>query len=64
MPTDENGDRFASVGEAVGRVRSELDEAVDGTKQAGSRATKGVREAIDDLEDRITDLRKKRDEEP
>lgn len=58
----EKKDRFQGVDKAIDRVRDELDEAVEESKQAGGAAAKEVREAIDDLENRLAKLRK-RDEE-
>ena len=58
----EKKDRFQNVDRAIDRVREELNEAVEGSKQAGSTAAKEAREAIDELEDRLGKLRK-RDEE-
>ena len=55
-------DRFEGVDDAIDRVREELDEAVEESKEAGSAAAKEVREAIDDLEERLSNLRK-RDQE-
>lgn len=60
--SEEKKDRFQRVDRALDRVREELDEAVDGTKVAGSKASKEVREAIDDVEDRISRLRKRNKE--
>lgn len=55
-------DRFEGVDNAIDRVREELDEAVEESKEAGSAAAREVRESIDDLEERLAKLRK-RDEE-
>lgn len=60
--SEDDGDRFQKVDKAIERVRAELDEAVDETKEAGQKARREAREAIDDLEARIDALRK-RDEE-
>jgi signal transduction histidine kinase len=54
----EKEDRFQGVDKAIDRVREELDEAVEESKEAGSSAAKEVREAIDDLEERLSNLRK------
>jgi hypothetical protein len=54
----EKEDQFQGVDEAIDRVREELDEAVEESKEAGSSAAKEVRGAIDDLEDRLSNLRK------
>lgn len=40
-------------------MREELDEAADESKELGGKATKEVREAIDELEAKIDNLRKK-----
>lgn len=56
---DEKKDRFKRVDAAVDKAREELDEAVDGTKAAGSKASKEVREALDEVEERIGNLRKR-----
>jgi len=60
---DEGKDRFKRVDRALDKVREELDDAVEGSKAAGSRASKEVREAIDDVEDRVARLRKRDKEE-
>lgn len=60
--SEEENDRFQRVDRAVDRVREELNEAVEGSKMAGSKASKEVREAIDTLEERVRRLRR-RDEE-
>lgn len=57
--SEDQSDRFSGVDDAVDRVRKELDEAVDGTKAAGSKASKEVRDAIDNLEERVSKLRKR-----
>ena len=57
--SDEKKDRFKRVDSALDRVREEFDEAVDGSRQTGGKAAKEVREAIDELEERIANLRKK-----
>ena len=55
--SDEKKDRFQRIDRAIDEVREELDEAVDGTKAAGGKASKEVREAIDELEDKVGNLR-------
>ena len=57
--SEEKKDRFKSVDNALGRVREEFDDAIEGSRQAGGKAAKEVREAIDELEERISNLRKK-----
>lgn len=57
--SEEKKDRFKRVDDAVDKVRAELDDAVDGSKAAGSKASKEAREAIDELEERIGKLRKR-----
>jgi hypothetical protein len=61
--TDGKQDRFEGVEKAVDRVREELDEAVEETKQASGKATEEVRETLDRLEDRVAKLRKRDREE-
>lgn len=58
----EKKDRFQNVDKAIERVRKELDEAVEESKQAGGKATKEVRETIDELEERVAKLRKREKE--
>lgn len=60
--SEEEKDRFQRVDRAVDRVREELDEAVEGTRAAGTSASKEVREAIDDLEERVRKLRHREEE--
>lgn len=56
MSDDEQG-QFQRVDQAVERVREEMDEAVEGTKAAGTKASREVREAIDELEEKVRQLR-------
>lgn len=58
----EKEDRFEGVDNAIDRVREELDETVEESKEAGSAAAREVREAIDDLEDRLANLRERKEE--
>lgn len=58
----EEDDRFGGVDEAIDRVREELDEAVEESREAGGAAAREVREAIDDLEDRLAKLRRRNEE--
>lgn len=60
--SDDEPDRFKRVDRAIDRVRDELDDAVQGTKAAGSKTSKEVREAIDNLEDKLTALRNREEE--
>lgn len=55
--SERDRDRFERVDRAIERVREELDEAVEESKAAGGKASKEVREAIDDLEERVANLR-------
>ena len=57
--SDDKKDRFKRIDSAIDKVRQELDEAVDDSKELGGKATKEVREAIDDLESKVKSLRKK-----
>lgn len=57
--SEDKKDRFKKIDSAIDQVRDELDEAVEGTKAAGGKASKEVREAIDELEQRVENLRKK-----
>jgi prefoldin subunit 5 len=57
--SDEKKDRFKRIDSAIDKVREELDEAADESKELGGKATKEVREAIDDLEAKVKNLRKK-----
>lgn len=61
--SDEKKDRFQSVDKAVDRLREEFEETVEGSKSAGEKATKEVRETIDELEERVAKLRKREKEE-
>lgn len=60
MPDE--SDRFESVEEALDEVRKELDEAVEGTKHAGSEASRKVREALNTVDDRISKLQERNEE--
>lgn len=60
---EKDSDRFKRVDSAIDRVREEFDDVVDESKEAGSKARKEVREAIDDLEARLDALRKRDDDE-
>ncbi|MEF8801263.1 MAG: hypothetical protein V5A38_05665 [Halolamina sp.] len=60
--SDEN-DGFQGVDEAIERVREELDEAIEESKEAGEKASQEAREAIDDLEERLANLRSENEEE-
>lgn len=62
MSEDDRG-QFEGVDEAIDRVREELDEAVEGTRAAGTKASREVREAIDELEERLTSLRRRQQDE-
>ena len=55
----EEKDRFQRVDRALERVREELDEAVEGSKAAGTEASKDVRQAIDQVEERLRNLRRR-----
>ncbi len=57
--SDEKKDRFKRIDSAIDKVREELDEAADESKELGGKATKEVREAIDELEAKVKNLRKK-----
>ncbi len=59
--SDEKKDRFKRIDSAIDKVREELDEAADESKELGGKATKEVREAIDELEAKVKNLRKKDD---
>lgn len=61
--TEEKKDRFKRIDKAIDKVRSEVDEAADDSKALGGKATKEVREALDNLEDKVSNLRKKKDDE-
>lgn len=62
MSDDERGE-FERVDRAVDRVREELDEAVEGTRAAGTKASREVREAIDELDERVKSLRRRQQDE-
>jgi len=61
MP-DEETDRFRRIDSAIDKVRSEVDEAVDESKELGGKATAEVQEALDNLEEKVTALRRKDEE--
>lgn len=58
----EKKDRFQGVDRAIDRVREELDDAVEDTKAAGSNASREVREALDNVEERVKRLRERKEE--
>jgi predicted nucleotide-binding protein (sugar kinase/HSP70/actin superfamily) len=60
--SEEKKDRFKRIDGAIDKVREEIDEAADESKELGGKATKEVREAIDNLEERVSNLRKKKEE--
>lgn len=60
--TDDDNDRFRKVDTAIDRVRSELNEAIEGSKSAGGRAATEAREAVDELEERLRALRRREEE--
>lgn len=60
---DEKKDRFQRIDRTIEKVREELDEAIDESKALGGKASKEAREAIDELENKINNLRKKDQEE-
>lgn len=60
--TEEKKDRFKRIDGAIDKVREEVDEAVDESQELGGKATKEVREAIDNLENKVRNLRKKDEE--
>lgn len=57
--SNENEDRFKGVDKALAQVRTEFDDAIDGSKEAGGEAREEVRVAIGDIETRIDKLRKR-----
>lgn len=57
--SDEKKDRFKRIDSAIDRVRKELDEAADESKELGGKATREVRESIDELEAKVDNLRKR-----
>ncbi len=57
--SDNDPDRFSAVDDAIDRVRSELNEAIEGSKSAGGRAARETREAVDELEERLRSLRRR-----
>ncbi len=57
--SDAKKDRFKRIDRAIDKVREEIDEAADESKELGGKATKEVREAIDELEAKVNNLRKK-----
>ena len=61
--TDEKKDRFKRIDKSIAKVREEIDEAVDESQELGGKATKEVREAVDELEKKVKNLRKKDEEE-
>jgi uncharacterized coiled-coil DUF342 family protein len=60
--SEEKKDRFKRIDGAIDKIREEVDEAADESKELGEKATKEVREAIDNLEEKLGSLRKKKDE--
>lgn len=61
--SDEKKDRFQRIDRSIAKIREELDEAVDDSQELGGKATKEVREAVDNLESKVKSLRKKDKEE-
>jgi archaellum component FlaC len=55
--SDDQTDRFDRIDSAIERIRGEVDEAADDSKELGEKATREVREAIDDLEAKVRNLR-------
>jgi vacuolar-type H+-ATPase subunit H len=55
--SDSDSDRFDRIDGAVEKLRNEVDEAVDESKELSEKATKEVQEAIDDLENKLSNLR-------
>ena len=60
--TEEKKDRFKRIDSAIDKIRDEVDDAADSGKAAGGKATKEVKEALDHLEDKVKNLRKKKEE--
>lgn len=61
--SEEKKDRFKRIDSAIDKIREEVDEAADSGKAAGGKASKEVKEAIDNLEAKVDKLRKRDDEE-
>lgn len=60
--SEEKKDRFKRIDGAIDKIREEVDEAVDDSQELGGKATKEVREAVDNLENKVRNLRKKDEE--
>lgn len=60
--SEEKKDRFKRLDQAIENVRAEVDEVIDESKVAGGEAREDVQEAIDRVEVRINELRKRTDE--
>lgn len=60
--SEEKKDRFKRIDSAIDRIRGEVDEVAEGGKAAGGKATKEVREALDALEGKVENLRKRNEE--
>lgn len=58
----EKKDRFKRIDAAIDKIREEVDDATESGKSAGGKATKEVREAIDTLESKVDNLRKRKEE--
>lgn len=50
-------DSFRRIDSAIDKIREEVDEVAEESKELGGKATAEVREAIDELEGKVRDLR-------
>ncbi len=57
--SEEKKDRFKRIDSAIDKIREEIDDVAEGGRSAGGKASREVREAIDNLEAKIERLRKR-----
>lgn len=61
--SEKKPDRFKRIDSAIDRIRDEVNDLTEGGRSAGGKATQEVREALDSLEGKVENLRKRQDKE-